>query len=300
MRKRSVDDSLDLLLDTICNTFGGIVFISILVVILANSASESVGSSAPPDAETRRLIDNRRRLAESSARLDALRRAARQVEDLKDRFSDPESVSLLADMTTMQSATDQLHQKRDSDLDNLADSQILMNETAQELERLRSTIAATRQTLNSAKKQLEQEVAIRSRTSKLPRAESTTKKQMSFFLKEGRLCAFASIDASGNVRRNETESRVEVADGKQFAIPIVSSGLSVDPSGGNTDAIAAKFDGFDKDRHFLAIVVWEDSFEHFEAVKDTIVRLGFKYQLMPLAKDEKIYMGVAADAVQVQ
>ena len=35
-RQRRVADSLDLLLDTICNTFGGVLFIAMLVMILAN------------------------------------------------------------------------------------------------------------------------------------------------------------------------------------------------------------------------------------------------------------------------
>ena len=39
-RKPNDDDgSLELLLDTICNTFGGVLFISILVILLLNLSS---------------------------------------------------------------------------------------------------------------------------------------------------------------------------------------------------------------------------------------------------------------------
>ena len=42
-RKQQNDNgSLELLLDTICNTFGGILFISLLVVILLNTTSEKI------------------------------------------------------------------------------------------------------------------------------------------------------------------------------------------------------------------------------------------------------------------
>ena len=43
MRKRSEDDSsLDLLLDTMCNTFGGIVFITILVALITNDTTKVI------------------------------------------------------------------------------------------------------------------------------------------------------------------------------------------------------------------------------------------------------------------
>ena len=41
-RRRHNDESLDLLLDTICNVFGGIIFIAMLVAILTSSQSELI------------------------------------------------------------------------------------------------------------------------------------------------------------------------------------------------------------------------------------------------------------------
>ena len=43
MRKKGEDDSsLDLLLDTMCNTFGGIVFITILVALITNNTTKVI------------------------------------------------------------------------------------------------------------------------------------------------------------------------------------------------------------------------------------------------------------------
>jgi len=50
--------SLDLLLDTICNTFGGIVFIALLLAILAQAAGET--AKVDTTAERRRLENTRR------------------------------------------------------------------------------------------------------------------------------------------------------------------------------------------------------------------------------------------------
>ncbi|AMV18221.1 hypothetical protein [Planctomyces sp. SH-PL14] len=51
-RKESVGDSLELLLDTICNMFGGIVFISLLVIVMLQmSGQRGLRASADDDAE---------------------------------------------------------------------------------------------------------------------------------------------------------------------------------------------------------------------------------------------------------
>ncbi len=66
----SSDDSLELLLDTICNTFGAVIFISILASILAqNSAPES----ASPE-ETSAAIEETYTLSESFLNFDGVSR----------------------------------------------------------------------------------------------------------------------------------------------------------------------------------------------------------------------------------
>ncbi len=60
MRRRQnieLQDSTELLLDTICNTFGGILFISLLVVILVNTSGESSRIELVDDAATLELME---------------------------------------------------------------------------------------------------------------------------------------------------------------------------------------------------------------------------------------------------
>ena len=45
------DDSLELLLDTITNAFGGIVFLAILVIILLQNSSETSTPASKPDED---------------------------------------------------------------------------------------------------------------------------------------------------------------------------------------------------------------------------------------------------------
>jgi hypothetical protein len=296
----SSGDSLDLLLDTICNTFGGILFISMLVVILVNAASQDVSSSLPTQVDHQRLVESRRQLSDMTIKLDSLRRAVRQTEQLRDRFTDAEGQAVIDDLQVLQDTTELLHETRDASLGELAETQELINETARETARLRVAMRNAQQDLAATQRQLESEVALRSRTSKLPRQKTTTRQQAPFFLKAGRLCSYANVDSRGNLSRNETEVRLLEEGGKTFAVPVGGAGLMVKPDGSNVDEVTRRLEPFDESKYFIAIVVWDDSFEQFQIIKDAAVRGNYEYQLIPMSRDEKIYIGEAVDQPTVQ
>jgi len=300
-RKSSASgDSLDLLLDTICNTFGGILFISMLVVILVNAANTEVSQSLPTEEDQQRLTEGRRRLSDTTVKLASLRRAARQIEQLRDRFSDPESEAVIEEMQAFQGMNEAMHESRDASLDDLASMQELINKTAKENAQMRQAIAAAQQALQTAREQLDAEVALRSRTSKLPRQKTTTRQQVAFFLKGGKLCSFARVGLDGQLAANEAEARVIEKDGKQFAEPVPGAGLPIQSDGSTLSPIVEKLKPFSKDKFFVAIVVWPDSFEEFQTVKEAVVREGHEYQLIPMAADEKVFIGEATKESLVQ
>lgn len=293
-------DSLDLLLDTICNTFGGILFISMLVVILVNAASSEVTQSLPSEEDHQRLVEGRRRLSDTTVRLASLRRAARQIEQMRDRFSDPESAQVIEELQDVQGMNEAMHEARDSSLEELAAMQELINETAMENARMKAAIQVARQALQAAKSQLDAEVSLRSRTSKLPRQRRTTRQQAAFFLKGGKLCSFARIGIDGQLALNESEARVHEKDDRNFAEPVPGAGLAVRTDGSSVQAITEKISPFAKEKFFIAIVVWPDSFEHFQAVKESVVRSGHEYQLIPMAANEQVFIGEATEESLVQ
>lgn len=61
---------------------------------------------------------------------------------------------------------------------------------------------------------------------------------------------------------------------------------------GGSDApaqIIARLRDFDSRSIDLEVVVWGDSFESFQTLKNTIVGLGYEYRLIPLANGETVY-----------
>lgn len=297
----SIGDSLDLLLDTICNTFGGILFIAMLVAILTSQISRDAATSAPTAESSRTLRGLRSELTQSEARLTKLRQAVRQKEDLERKFADPESLGLLNSLRSLDDNSDALLKDRTQKLTNVAESQAELEETARELERLAQRLAEAKVRLQQEKQKLENEASIRSRTSEVPQQRETQKSQMTFFLKAGRLNAHARRDNNGEIVQNEAETRiVEETPEKKYLEPVPGAGLAIATDGSNAAEIAARLADFDKTQHFLSIFVYKDSFVNFESLKNEMIRGGFEYHLVPFPDDAKAYIGDQTESVLVQ
>jgi len=294
-------DSLDLLLDTICNTFGAILFIAMLVAILTNQVSRDAAPKRPSAESSRALRRLRGELTESESRLTKLRQAVRQREDLERRFASPESRGLLESLRSLDDSTDEQTKERAQKLADVAESQADLEETARELEQFAQQMADAQERLRLEKQQLENEASLRSRTSQVPRQRATQKAPIPFFLKAGRFCAFAHRDADGQIVQNEAETRiVEEQPEKKFVEPVAGAGLAIAVDGSNAAEIADRLSDFDKDQHFLSVFVYRDSFAQFESLKNEMIRGGFEYHLVPFPDDGKVYLDNQTEPMLVQ
>ncbi len=300
-RAAAHNDSLDLLLDTMCDTLGGILFICMLVAILTSQTIRDITPSDPSAESGRALRRLRSEMTDSQARLTKLRQAVRQKEDLQRQFSDPETLTLLESLQSLDDNSDELLNVRTQKLTDVAESQADLEETARELERLAQVMADAQERLRLEKLKLENEASLRSRTSQVPRQRATQKRQLPFFLKAGRFCAYAERDSEGNLVRNEAETR-EVVEGpeKKFIEPIPGAGLLVSEDRSNLQEIAERISTFDKEQHFLSVFVFKDSFANFESLKNEMIRSGFEYHLEPLRDDARVYIGDQTEPVFVQ
>lgn len=86
LREATGGDSLELLLDTICNVFGGIILLAILVVLQTQVTAEAVGDLSAPDPRLRRAEFEAERAARERAallaELEELTRRQPEVEQL--------------------------------------------------------------------------------------------------------------------------------------------------------------------------------------------------------------------------
>lgn len=293
--------SLELLLDTICNTFGGVLFISMLVVVLLNMSGKDAEIEPPDPSAQAALVALQEELEETKREVRRLDSTLEDQELLEQRiFDDPEVEALAARMAAMAGKREDLLDERNAALSEAAESQIEVNRIAQELKDLDDAMAEARRKLELIEERFQQEVRTRTRTAKLPSPRRTEKTEIAFFLRSGHLCSYAKRDASGNLVLNDAEYEERTdEEGNAYIEPKANAGIRVDPEGTNPADVAARFSAFDSETYYVAIFVWPDSFEHFGVVRSIMVRQEFEYRLVPFPEDGKIYLGAGNDDVIV-
>jgi len=289
--KDSQVGSLELLLDTICNTFGGVLFISMLVVVLLNMTSRRVALEPPTEAAQAELIECRQELAESRHEKTRLQAAVKQQEKTAAQILDPDLEDLARQLASRRDTRDRLTDSKDKSLEEIGQSQVGVNEIARELKQLDDQMRQARQKLAAVDRRLQEEISARTRTAKLPTPRMTTKAEIPWFLRGGRLSCYAKPGPNGSLVPNPAECREKKdAKNKPYIEPISGAGTPVDPKGDRGGAIAARLSAFDKDQHYLAVFVSPDSFGHFATIRNAMVRLQFEYRLVPIPDGLKIYV----------
>jgi len=300
-RSRSTGDSLDLLLDTVCNAFGGVVFISILIVVLLNLTSAKHQITPPTPAAEAELLTLQSTAAERQRQLKTLREAQRQLDRIAEEFVDSDAHDLVLQRDELKSDNHELESDRADVMSAIASGQTRINRIARALADLERKIEQAQSDLDDAQQVLAAEIAMRSRTGKLPQQRSTQKQLVAFLLKGGRLYSVYRVEQDGRLVHNDLECRlVDRGDGSRSVTPRVAAGLKVDPRAQQQPAIAQRLARFDRGRHFVAVVVWPDSFAHFEVVKRAIVASQFEYQLAPWLDSEPLLIGRSRGPQRVQ
>jgi len=287
-RKTGTSDSLDLLLDTICNTFGGVLFIAMLVIILLNMSGHKA-ASVPAEAEARaQLAAAKDSLAQAQVELERLRRASTEQAKIVAQFSDPKVKELLTSMTSSQSRAATTSASRAANLQTAAEKQEEINRIASDLAALEAALAHAQKQLSAVESQLKQERELRTRTVNLPKQKQTTKDQIAFLLQGGRLHAYMRIGTSGNPEQDARDTKLVTVGKETFLDAVAGGGVSVNLAGDTTGAVAQKFSGWNPAQHFIAVAVWPDSFEHFPVVRQILVEKGFEYQLLPMPEGARV------------
>ena len=287
----SRDSSLELLLDTICNTFGGVLFISLLVVILLNMTSKEAALEPPSETSQAELVGLQQELTESNRELRQLNQALQTQQRTESQILDPELEEMVRSLQASQEDRHATMDARNAHLEQTGDSQIETNRIARELAELDKAMERAQGSLAEAKRQREKEVEDRTRDSELPTPSITQKTPVALLLKAGRLCFYTKRNPDGGFGRNEAETNQIDEGGALFFEPKPNTGIQISLTGDSDDAIERRLDDFDKDSHYMKIIVWPDSFGHFSMVRNVMLHKGFEYLLLPLPEDERVFFG---------
>jgi hypothetical protein len=274
-------DSLDLLLDTMCNTFGGIIMIAILVALLAQKSPSPI-----VPAERARSEMTERRLANAETELAAARALRAQLEvtaspALADRANERQRLAdalrvaqttadaqasqtaqsaamksadpgkILADLAAKSAA----QERRASDVQNALAAQ------SQNSERLRTRLA-------ELATQIEKEFDTRTKQLRLPKERAKTKGPFNVILKFGRAYPLTDSRGERNVKSIEWSERLS----SHRARPIVGSG-------DDAASLTRLFQALTREEVYVAFYVYPDAFETFAAAREAAANAGLDYGL---------------------
>ncbi|MEO2048100.1 MAG: hypothetical protein ABGX16_16215 [Pirellulales bacterium] len=280
-RRQVYDDGLGLFLDTICNAFGGIIFISILLALVVQV---TVSEDQPIDSQ-------------------AVQRASDQLDELKREIQRLERIE--AQLTGMST------HGVDQDLKNLEDEYEKRSRIVQQQEEtrrmLRQTLTAHRQGLSKAEAalisladrvrettdqvrrttmQLDEERRKRRLEVNLPKTRRSTKKRILFALAFDRLYTVYKDPV--------TEDELDAEQLKLIStVSFVPNPDRGKPMDGNEwkSTLVEILDKVTPDTHAVRLVVWADSFDSWKKVRKEFVDRGFDYSLLLLDDKEVVSFG---------
>lgn len=301
-RSPAASESLELLLDTLCNTFGGVLFIALLVVLMLRPGErmlgdDRAGDSTPDDFEA------------MARELDVIRA---EVDTLRTTLASQELLIAGTIPEDRDEARDELDQALEAVREAEAEADRMLAETA----RLRAETLANEATLASLESDLAERRGLRdaaqSRLDEARRAnqtavspgsnelKSTTKRSLGLILRHDRVYVWHRYDRSGNPVGLNTDEFLIVEDTPEGLVTLPKRTAGIPIRGESAaEQLRRRLAPFSPRVFALDIVLHPDSFDTFQDFKRTILELGYQYRLLLKGEFLTVYdRGGTDDRVQ--
>ena len=285
--------SLELLLDTICNTFGGVLFIAILVVLLLQQAGNSPAAPTPSTTTMSPLevLALTTRMDEVNDQLIRLRQN-RDSQDAVVREFAPEP---LRELLANRSAVTLQQEALQGEVDQLLAENVTLAAHVEELqvenESVRPKLEESRKRRDALLASLEEDRQSRVENVRLPVARAEWGKvEVGLVLRYGRVYVWHKY-ADGYMKTGlNTIDFVVVSeeDGGLVTHPNPVRGVIVDGSESSNRNVRQVLRQFDPKRCYLAVVARPDSYGEFRYLRDQAIEMGFEYRLMAVGANSPI------------
>jgi len=303
MRRRKAEQgaSLDLLLDTVCNTFGSLIFLALLVSVLLSRTSrtpspEAAGTrAAVSDAEIVRLQAKRERLEAAAEDVRSLLADARASIDLG---ASKEVLQMIDELQSLQVQAQENESNRVRLLMATAEAQATTAATraaargaANRLEQATAEVAQAAVRLDRAKR-LREELSSEGNdtiaagltvegASIAPQERKTSKREFGVLIRYGRM--YLTHRHLHGVQTVNTEDFLVVpgwATNEARARP--AGGMALAAAGASAE-IEARLSSYPSRTWYPCLIVHPDSFDEFQVLKNWLINRGYEYRLIPTA-----------------
>jgi len=312
--------SLELLLDTICNTFGGVLFLALLVALmLTQTRRKAEQTSSDPTAalSAADIVRLTSRAEDAASAVTALEEQIQQARRAAGALAVPNAGELLAEMESSERRAREAETRRTELLAAVATEQAAAARTAaarinndRERERVAREAQAARERLAAAVVERDSLVATATKirddanrratvttTGRAPRMRPTDKPEFGVMLKYGRLYLMKRL-RDGRQVVNEADFWLNPGMIANVAQPKPHAGIDLTKAEGRDAALTRIANEFPPSRWYVCLVVHPDSFEQYLTAKNWLTDRGYECRLFPT--DTSVVDSGSSGNVQVQ
>lgn len=291
----SDSDSLELLLDTICNVFGGIILMAILVVLQAKDYSQRKHSTSGKTNDVEMKLQEYLRKADqtaANANIEELRRQRSVLEMcLKDSQSTDTS-ELIQRHKEFEQELNRTKQRKQEAEKSRADLEKKLGQEQRELIESQDALEKERQALEQSIVLFKKQYAKTGQKFRLPQQHITLKyDDLFFFIDENRVYPFT-------VKTNtvcEHTTMTPICQHKRYK-PIPGKGIPIYSGSHFSLAYKNLVATQSSNRNVLTFIVSykDQSFRTFQAAKKYAIDQGFEYRVWTYNHDEGVILSPAA------
>lgn len=272
-RRRHQPDSLELLLDTMCNTFGGIIMIALLIALLSRDAS--------PEASA---TDNLRR------QLQSIEQQTTEAQQLQQRLrvSEPNTTAAFELLTQRDELRQRIEAARETIESNNTALAAMPQIDPAEMEQLVAQLQSKTNEVQTLQQQIEREMQARQRALRLPRERATGKKTYYFIVRFGRIYPVHAM-RDGRRELNTQTLDWRHVEGGETAVPKAGLGFDV-------PTFARLFAEIPAQTYSVHFIVYNDSFPMFLAARQVPVARNYDTGWEFLPEDKPVIFSVRGEA----
>ena len=292
-RRGARQDSLELFLDTICNMFGGFIFLMLFVVVTLRTTSveRAMEQTQRERASAGVLWRLEQELADLQNEWDEYAQGLEDSREFTERLFDPrvaeiyrQTLEKLDEIRTIDETTAENERK----LAALEAQNLELDASSREKQR---ELDQARRTLAQAERNEQEAKAKRSRKVYAPKMHYSSKQEAAVVLKYGRLYFWHRFDGPlGSRRRLNTDDMIPtLREGSRVRVEPKPDG-GIDLSSGDVVAqMTGAFAKYSPREFVITMVVSGDSYEEFGIVRDFLTSRDYEIRPMIGEPGQAVY-----------
>lgn len=286
MKRRDLKgDSMELFLDTICNTFGGILLIALLVIILLQISGKSGVESIEKDfVDEKEYAQTEKELNALRDKMERLQKQTKSLEQQNDKIADPERKKLQIQSITEQKELKDILKEKESLISENLEIHQKFNEIQKELAEKNLKFNEAQNELTNKKQMYNERVSDRSIEQKLPQMRRSNKLEVVVLVRFGRFYFWHRYINGLRLGLN-TDDMLILEEDKEYrkTIPNIRRGTDLKKSDAQR-LVREQLAQFSVNEYKITIVIWPDSYEEYKVVREAVVKSGFDYTPIPTSE----------------